>query len=115
MNIAIIRNVVAEVLHRARVNGRNPQRIDAEPLQIIEPLRDPREIADAIAVAVLKAARVHLVDHPTLPPEVMTGLAAVAVTCRHWHLPPPLRCPARQARPWHGPAAATPHAYRRPA
>ena len=37
--------------------------------EIVEPPLDPLEVADAVAVRVLKGARVDLVDHARLPPE----------------------------------------------
>ena len=37
--------------------------------KIVEPPLDPLQVADAVAVRVLKGARVDLIDHARLPPE----------------------------------------------
>jgi hypothetical protein len=42
VNIEEIRHIITEVGHGRRVNGRQPKRIDAQPLQVVEPLNDPR-------------------------------------------------------------------------
>ena len=47
---------------------RQPDRVDAEIDEIIELAGDPREITDAIAVAVGERARVDLVEDGSLPP-----------------------------------------------
>jgi len=62
-------DVVAEIGHRRGVDGRDPDRVDAEVSQIVEPPLDPLEVAYAVAVRVLKGAWVDLVDHGPLPPE----------------------------------------------
>jgi hypothetical protein len=64
----VIRNVIAEVSHRRRIERRNPNRIDTQRNQIVQPSRDAAQIAHAIAVGVLKAARIHLIDDARLPP-----------------------------------------------
>ena len=69
IDVAIIGDVIAEIGHRRGVDGRDPDRVDAEARQIVEPPLDPLEVADAVAVRVLKGARVDLVDHARLPPE----------------------------------------------
>ena len=59
----VVRNVVAEIDLRRREARRDPDRIDAKVLQIVELRRDAFQIADAVAVAVGKAPRIDLVEH----------------------------------------------------
>ena len=66
---AIIGDVIAEIGHWRGVDRRDPDRIGAEPVQVIEPAGDTRQVADAIAVAIHERARVDLVDDAALPPE----------------------------------------------
>ena len=68
VDVAVVGDVVAEVGHRRRVEGRDPDGVDAEPAQVVEPLDDAAQVADAVAVAVLEAARVDLIDDAALPP-----------------------------------------------
>src|SRR5439155_14892520 len=60
-----------EVGHRRGEDRREPERVDAEPVQVVEPAGDAAQVADAVAVAVLERARVDLVDDPALPPVVL--------------------------------------------
>ena len=71
IDIAIVRYVIAEIAHRRCEERRYPDRIDSQPGDIIQPLRDPGKIADAIAIAVLEAARIDLVDRGALPPRLV--------------------------------------------
>ena len=57
---AIIGDIIAEIGHRRGVDGRDPDRVDAEAGQIVEPPLDPLDVANAVAVRVLKRARVDL-------------------------------------------------------
>ena len=69
----VVRDVVAEVdLWRGIMRG-DPDGVDAEGLEVVEALRDAVEVADAVAVAVLEAARVDLVDDSVLPSGVVGG------------------------------------------
>ena len=79
MDRAIVRHVVAVVAERRRKEGEEPETVHAQLLEIVEPARQPREIADPVAVAVLKGADVQLVEDGVLVPE---GIA---------HPPPPGR------------------------
>jgi hypothetical protein len=64
----VVRNVVAEVREGRRVDGGQPEGIDAQPHEVIEPLRDPAKIAHAVAVGVLERPWIDLVDHRVTPP-----------------------------------------------
>jgi hypothetical protein len=66
----VVRHVVAEVLHRRRIDRREPQRVDAELLQVVQARQDPAQVADAVAVRVHERAWIHLVDDAALPPQI---------------------------------------------
>jgi hypothetical protein len=68
IDIAVIGDVIAIIGHRAGEEGGNPDRIDAEPGNVIEMGGDARKIPDPVAVAVGKAARIDLVDGGAAPP-----------------------------------------------
>src|SRR5262249_26531328 len=65
-----VRDVIAEIGHGRGIYGREPEGVDAEPGEIIEPPEDAREIADPVAIAVLKGARIDLIDDRALPPSM---------------------------------------------
>ena len=58
----VIADVIPEVDLRRRIERRDPDRVDAEILQIRQTARDAVQVADAVAVRVLKAADVHLIE-----------------------------------------------------
>src|SRR6202012_4153146 len=64
----VVGDVVAEVDLRRGVHGRDPDGIDAEALEVVEALGDAVEVADAVAVGVLIATGIDLVDDCVLPP-----------------------------------------------
>ena len=65
----VVGDVVAVVFERRREERQDPQAGDAEPLQVIELLGDPREVADAVVVAVEERPDVRVVDDRVLVPE----------------------------------------------
>src|SRR5271157_342946 len=67
---AVVADVVPAVGQRGRVEGRQPDGVDAEVGQVPQARPQPRQVAHAIAVRVGEAARVHLVDNRLLPPRV---------------------------------------------
>src|SRR6185312_14465706 len=69
----IVGDVVAEVDLGRRIHRRDPDGINAEMLEITEPLCDAVEIAYAVAVRVLKGPWVDLIDHGVLPPTGADG------------------------------------------
>ena len=71
----IVGDVIAEVDLRRRIHGRDPDGVDAEGLQVFEAAFDTLDVAPSVAVGILKAAGVDLVDHGVLPPGVCTGVA----------------------------------------
>ncbi len=68
IDVLVVGDVVAEVDLRRGIDGREPDGVDAELLQIVEALGDAVQVADAVAVGILKAARIDLVDDGVLPP-----------------------------------------------
>ena len=69
MDLGVVGDVVAVVFERRDIKGQQPQRRDAQILQIIELFGESLKIADAVAVAVVKGANVDLVNHRVLVPE----------------------------------------------
>ena len=65
---AIVGDVVAVVAQRRRVEGQEPDRGDAEFLDIVEPLQKPLEIADPVAVRIGEGLDVQLIDDRVLVP-----------------------------------------------
>ena len=71
IDAAIVGDVVAVVAAGARIERQQPQRGDAEVLQIVEPFGQAGEIADAVVVAVGERLDVQLIDDRVLVPEVV--------------------------------------------
>ena len=67
-NVGVVRNVVAEIGVGRRKERRQPDGVDAQRLEIVQALRHAFQVTDAIAVGVLKTARIDLVDHGVFPP-----------------------------------------------
>ena len=75
VDIAVVADVVPEVGHRRSEDRRDPDHVDAQPLQVIKMFDDATQGADARGrtawLGVLgEAARIDLIDHPSLPPRV---------------------------------------------
>jgi len=68
IDIDIVGDVVAEILHRRGEEGRNPDGVGTETGNMRQPVGDALEIADAVAIGVLIGARVDLIDHGAAPP-----------------------------------------------
>ncbi len=66
-NIVVIADIVSVVVVRRLIEGRKPDDIDAKFLQVVELLNNSSQIADAVAVAIIEAARTNLVDNAFLP------------------------------------------------
>ncbi len=76
VDVLVVADVVAVVVHRGAVDRRQPEHVDAEPGEVVEVRGDAGEVADAVAVAVGERARVHLVDHGGSPPARGPGVGA---------------------------------------
>jgi hypothetical protein len=68
VDIGRVRNVVPAVCARRRVERAEPQGVDSELLQIVQPIPKPDQVAEAIAVPVGEALRVDLIEHRAPPP-----------------------------------------------
>ena len=68
MDVAVVGDVVAPVGVRRRERRAQPDRVDAEPLEMIEVRGDPAQVADPVAVRVGERARVDLVHDGAAPP-----------------------------------------------
>ena len=77
----IVGDVVAVVLAGTRIERQQPQRVDAEVLEIIELLGQAGEIADAVAVAVGERLDVKLVDDGVLVPQVVAAIFGWTSIC----------------------------------
>src|SRR4051812_22728165 len=64
-----IRDVVATIAKRRRVERQQPDAVDAEPVEVVEPFGEAEEVADAVAGAVGEATDVDLVEHRALEPQ----------------------------------------------
>ena len=64
----VVGDVVAEVMQRRGIDGREPDGIHAREAgrQVVQPGQDPGQVADPVAVAVGEAARIDLVDDRTV-------------------------------------------------
>ena len=77
IHVTVVGHVVAAVREFARVEGRQPDRVDAQLPQIGDPPGDAIDVAQTGAGGVLEAARVDLVDHGLPPPQCRVGLGVV--------------------------------------
>ena len=67
IDVGVIADVVAVVVHRRPVDRRHPHHVHAEALQVVDMTEDAAQVADAVPVGVGEAARVDLVDDPPAP------------------------------------------------
>ena len=91
MHAFVQRDVVPVVPQRRRVEGQDPDRRDAERLDVVQLLRQPVEVADAVASAVVERTDVGLVNDCVLIPQRIAchALATVRVI---GHGPRVFRC-----------------------
>ena len=69
MDVLIVGDVVAVVLERRRIEGHQPDGVDAQVADVFELRGQPLEIADAVVVGVEERLDVELVDDRILVPE----------------------------------------------
>src|SRR5262249_55919007 len=69
LDIAVVADVVSEIRHRRGIDRRYPDRIDAEPREVVEAFAYSLQIADAVAIRILKGAGIDLIDDPVFPPD----------------------------------------------
>src|SRR4051812_13091560 len=77
-DIAVLRYVVAKVLHGRRIDRRDPNGVYTEPREVIQAFTDSVQVSFAVAVAVLERQGVDLVNYTALPPQ--------QVGTRRWRL-----------------------------
>src|SRR5436190_7223617 len=65
----VVGDVVTIIFERRGVEGQQPKCSVSEILEVIEPLREPLKVADAIRIAVLKGPDVQFVDDSVFIPE----------------------------------------------
>ena len=87
MDSGVICDVIAVVLQRRRIEGKQPNHRNAEVLQIVQFLGQPREIADAVIVAVEKGADVQLVNDRVLVPQRVVFKSETFTKLRHGNQP----------------------------
>ena len=68
IDVAIVRNVIAKILHRRFEERRNPQGVHAERGYGAEFGANAGKIADPVAVGVKEGAGIDLIDHRAAPP-----------------------------------------------
>ena len=69
MDFGVAGDVVAVVLQRRRIERQKPERRDAQIVQIIQLLREPLKVTDAVGVAVGKRPDMELINDRALIPK----------------------------------------------
>ena len=77
LDLEEVRDVVAAVAQRRLEERQQPDAVHAQPLQVVELLGQPAEVAGAVAVGVEERPRVDLVEDRGLEPQRL-GLEPVA-------------------------------------
>src|SRR5439155_2198292 len=72
IDIRIVCNIIAKVSHGGRKDRRQPERIDPQPLEVIESTGNASQITNAITITVHERARIDVIDHAALPPQRYT-------------------------------------------
>jgi hypothetical protein len=88
VHLAVVGDVVAVVAQRRGVERQQPQRGDAELLEVVELAEQAAEVPDAVAVAVGEGAHVHLVDDGVLVPERGLGVGSDGLRNTHVAIAP---------------------------
>ena len=84
-----VRHVVAAVAEGRLVERRQPERIDAEPLQVVQLRDEALQVAGPVAVRVDERADHHLVEDAPLEPLRVEGKARLLDRCGEAHGSPP--------------------------
>src|SRR5690606_35484755 len=69
MDALVVRDVVPIVTQRRRIEGQQPERVDAEVREVVELRREAGKVAYAVVRAVEKGPDVRLIDDGVLVPE----------------------------------------------
>ena len=96
IDIVVVGDVVAVVAIRRRMKGQQPHARNAQGVQVVHARRETREVADAVAIGVLKGLDVDRVDDRVLVPEVAWAdqLRAVNGEASCWC---PVWCPLKSS------------------
>jgi hypothetical protein len=78
---AVVGDVVPVVRHRRGVDRGQPEGVDSEPLQVLEPRDDPAQVTDAVAGRIGEGAGVDLVEDRVAPPRNGRGAVAHVLGC----------------------------------
>src|SRR4029079_13261450 len=95
-----VADVVAAIAQRRLVDRQQPDAVDAQPLEIVELLRQAANVAGAVRVGIVKAADQNFVENRALVPKRVTRLfdavddPVVGSTRHDWA--------ARTAKTWAG-------------
>ena len=73
VDVAVVGHVVAEVGHRRPVERADPDGVDPQPRQVVEPGPDALQVADPVAVGVGEGPGVDLVEDRGRPPRLGHG------------------------------------------
>ena len=71
-----VADVVAAVAQRRVVERRQPETVDAKPLEVVELFGQPTQVAGAVGVGVVERPHQHLVEHRALEPGAVLGQGA---------------------------------------
>src|SRR4030095_9286129 len=84
MDIGVVGHVIAVILQRGGTKGEQPDRRDAEILEIIQFLGEPAKVADAVIDAVIKRPYMEFINDRLLVPQgVVLKLEALPVPAAH--------------------------------
>ncbi|MNX75929.1 hypothetical protein D3C86_1074200 [compost metagenome] len=68
VDVLVVRDVVAVVPQRRGIHGQDPDAVDPQVLDVVEPARQPDEVAQPVPVAVLEGSDRDLVEDGVLVP-----------------------------------------------
>src|SRR5689334_9417155 len=97
MHVVVVGDVVAAVAARGGMDRIQPQAVDAEPGQVVQPAGQPGEVTGTVAVGVLERLRVQAVDDRLLVPALShtarySPQSAAANASRGFFTPLPEHC-----------------------
>ena len=67
-DLFVVADVVARVHERGVIDGIEPDRVAAQLLHIVELLDNTLDVADAVAVGIVEALRIDLIEHRVVEP-----------------------------------------------
>src|SRR5579859_4571899 len=79
VDVDVVADVVSEIHHRRWEDWRNPDGVHAEPLEVVQFLRNARDVAGPVGVGVHERTRVNLINQSPLPPRMISSHLAISV------------------------------------